>query len=219
VAEWPVPELPRNQHFIFGDVPSSGGTYTTISISSAKSGCRGRRADFDAAMRAPTRTPVAGTPTRAQIGATDLDAMRIERGKTLTPRRAPATFGHCYHPMPTQRAAAYRPATTWISIRTQTYREKKARPRPWKHSPSSLDAGGYPLLRAYGFLNRQSTRIRRMVSGFCCAMEKCANNLAQTGRIYLPAWEAGTNHSTARCKYPPRLRQSSKAYHFGAHGG
>jgi hypothetical protein len=83
---------------------------------------------------------------------------------------------------------------------TKTYRESSAAPA--QHSPIlGWMHDGYPLYGPYGYSNptNPASGVRRMVSGFTLRDgENGADNLAQTGRRSLPAWEAREHHrSTA----------------------
>lgn len=75
---------------------------------------------------------------------------------------------------------------------TKTYRESTG--APTKHSPIlGWMQDGYPIYGPYGFSNptNPASGLRRMVSGFTLRNGlNGADNLAQTGRRTLPAWEA-----------------------------
>jgi hypothetical protein len=75
---------------------------------------------------------------------------------------------------------------------TKTYHESKSAPQ--KHSPIlGWMHDGYPIYGPYGFSDptNPASDVRRMISGFTLRNgENGADNLAQTGRKTLPAWEA-----------------------------
>jgi hypothetical protein len=75
---------------------------------------------------------------------------------------------------------------------TKTYHESKSAPQ--KHSPIlGWMHDGYPIYGPYGFSDptNPASGVRRMISGFTLRNgENGADNLAQTGRKTLPAWEA-----------------------------
>ena len=75
---------------------------------------------------------------------------------------------------------------------TQTYHESSA--APTKHSPIlGWMQDGYPLYGPIGFSNPTSpaSGLHRMISGFVLRNgQNGADNLAQTGRTILPAWDA-----------------------------
>jgi hypothetical protein len=75
---------------------------------------------------------------------------------------------------------------------TKTYHESSS--APVKHSPIlGWMQDGYPLYGPYGFSNatNAASGLRRMISGFALRDGKNGvDNLAQTGRKSLPAWEA-----------------------------
>ena len=82
---------------------------------------------------------------------------------------------------------------------TKTYHE--SRREPTKHSPIiGWMQDGYPLYGPYGYSNptNPASGLRRMVSGFVLRNgENGADNLAQTGRRTLPAWEAREQNRSA----------------------
>jgi hypothetical protein len=82
---------------------------------------------------------------------------------------------------------------------TQTYHESSA--APTKHSPIiGWMQDGYPLYGPIGFSNptNPASGLRRMVSGFVLRNgENGADNLAQTGRNTLPAWDAREQNRSA----------------------
>jgi YHYH protein len=82
---------------------------------------------------------------------------------------------------------------------TKTYRESRS--APTKHSPIlGWMQDGYPIYGPYGFSNPTNPAIgvRRMVSGFVLRDgNNGADNLAQTGRRTLPAWEAREQNRSA----------------------
>jgi hypothetical protein len=75
---------------------------------------------------------------------------------------------------------------------TKTYQENAS--APVKHSPIlGWLQDGYPLYGPYGYSNptNPASGVRRMVSGFTLRNgQNGTDNLAQTGRTTLPAWEA-----------------------------
>jgi len=75
---------------------------------------------------------------------------------------------------------------------TKTYHESKT--TPTKHSPIlGWMQDGYPIYGPYGYSNptNAANGVRRMVTGFVVRDGKNgADNLTQTGRRTLPAWEA-----------------------------
>jgi len=75
---------------------------------------------------------------------------------------------------------------------TQAYRESRS--APMKHSPIlGWLQDGYPLYGPYGYSNatNPASGVRRMVSGFVLRDgNNGSDNLAQTGRRTIPAWEA-----------------------------
>ena len=79
---------------------------------------------------------------------------------------------------------------------TKTYHESSA--APVKHSPIlGWMQDGYPIYGPYGYSNptNPASGIRRMVSGFVIRNgENGADNLRQSGRRTLPAWEARENN-------------------------
>jgi hypothetical protein len=82
---------------------------------------------------------------------------------------------------------------------TQTYRESSD--APTRHSPIlGWMQDGYPLYGPIGFSNptNPASGLRRMVSGFVLRNgENGADNLAQTGRTTLPAWQAREQNRVA----------------------
>jgi hypothetical protein len=82
---------------------------------------------------------------------------------------------------------------------TKTYHESPA--APVKHSPIlGWMQDGYPLYGPYGYSDpaNPASGIRRMVSGFVVRDgQNGADDLAQTGRRTLPAWEARENNRSA----------------------
>jgi YHYH protein len=82
---------------------------------------------------------------------------------------------------------------------TKTYREGSS--TTVKHSPIlGWLQDGYPIYGPYGFSNATNPAggVRRMVSGFVLRNgENGADNLAQTGRRTLPAWNARENNRSA----------------------
>ena len=75
---------------------------------------------------------------------------------------------------------------------TKTYRESSS--APTKHSPIlGWMQDGYPIYGPYGFSNptNPASGVRRMISGFVLRNgQNGTDNIAQTGRRTLPAWEA-----------------------------
>ncbi len=82
---------------------------------------------------------------------------------------------------------------------TKTYRESGG--ALVKHSPIlGWMHDGYPVYGPYGYSDpaNPASGVRRMVSGFVLRDGRnSADNLAQTGRRALPAWEARENHRSA----------------------
>ena len=102
---------------------------------------------------------------------------------------------------------------------TKTYHESKTAPQ--KHSPIlGWMQDGFPLYGPYGFANatNSASGVRRMVSGFVLRDENnVADNLSQTGRKTLPAWEAREqNRSTALQIFEtgPNVSQLYPAGHY-----
>jgi len=86
-----------------------------------------------------------------------------------------------------------------FDLTTKTYHESSD--APLKHSPIlGWMQDGYPLYGPYGFSDPTdpASDVRRMVSGFVPRNgQNGADNLAQTGRRSLPAWEARENNRSA----------------------
>lgn len=100
---------------------------------------------------------------------------------------------------------------------TKTYHESSS--APVKHSPIlGWMQDGYPVYGPYGFSNptNPASGVRRMISGF--VLRNGANgtdNLAQTGRRTLPAWEARENHRIAALQNFETGPNISDAYPLG----
>lgn len=100
---------------------------------------------------------------------------------------------------------------------TKTYHESSA--TPLKHSPIlGWMHDGYPIYGPYGYSNptNPASGIRRMVSGFTLRNgENGADNLTQTGRNSLPAWEACEHHRSATLQNFETGPAVSQAYPLG----
>jgi hypothetical protein len=100
---------------------------------------------------------------------------------------------------------------------TKTYHESSAVPA--KHSPIlGWMQDGYPLYGPYGYSNptNPASGVRRMVSGFVVRNgQNGADDLAQTGRRTLPAWEARENNRSARLQNDETGPNVSEAYPLG----
>jgi len=100
---------------------------------------------------------------------------------------------------------------------TKTYHESAS--APVKHSPIiGWMQDGYPIYGPYGYANATNAAIgvRRMVSGF--ALRNGANgadNLVQTGRHTLPAWEARENNRSTSLQSDETGPNVSEAYPLG----
>jgi hypothetical protein len=100
---------------------------------------------------------------------------------------------------------------------TKTYHESSA--ALVKHSPIlGWLQDGYPVYGPYGYSNstNPASGIRRMVSGFTLRnSENGADNLAQTGRNRLPAWEAREQHRPAQLQNSQTGPDVSQQYPLG----
>jgi len=100
---------------------------------------------------------------------------------------------------------------------TKTYHESSQ--APVKHSPIlGWMQDGYPIYGPYGYANATNTTsgVRRMVSGFVIRNgEHGADNLAQTGRRTLPAWEARENNRSTTLQNNETGPAVSEAYLLG----
>ena len=100
---------------------------------------------------------------------------------------------------------------------TKTYRESSSAPQ--KHSPIlGWMQDGYPIYGSYGFSNatNSASGIRRMISGFVLRDgQNGADNLAQTGRRNLPAWEAREQNCSAALQDFKTGPNVSKSYPLG----
>lgn len=100
---------------------------------------------------------------------------------------------------------------------TKTYRESSSAPQ--KHSPIiGWMQDGYPLYGPYGFSNptNPASNVRRMVSGFTLRNGRNgADNLAQTRRKTLPAWEAREQNRSAMLQNSESGPNVSAAYPLG----
>jgi len=87
-----------------------------------------------------------------------------------------------------------------LDATTKTYHESTT--PPTRHSPIiGWMQDGYPLYGPYGFSNptNANSSVRRMVSGFVLRDgNNGADNLLQTGRNSLPAWEAREQNRSAK---------------------
>jgi len=100
---------------------------------------------------------------------------------------------------------------------TKTYHESSA--APVKHSPIlGWMQDGYPIYGPYGYSNATNpvSGVRRMVSGFTLRNgENGVDNIAQSGRNTLPAWEAREHHRTATLQDSQTGPNVSAAYPLG----
>jgi len=100
---------------------------------------------------------------------------------------------------------------------TKTYSESKI--APTKHSPIlGWMQDGYPLYGPYGYSNptNPASGVRRMISGFTLRNgENGADNLAQTGRKTLPAWEAREQNRSAKLQKTETGPSVSERYPLG----
>ena len=101
---------------------------------------------------------------------------------------------------------------------TKTYRESSSAPA--KHSPIlGWMHDGYPIYGPFGYANPTNPAggVRRMMSGFTLRNgENGADNLAQTGRTTLPAWEA-REHGRAASLQPFETGPNVSQYYPPGH--
>jgi hypothetical protein len=196
------PNLPTDQHFIYAISrhPTVQTTHNFNHLGEIGLFVDGVRI-FDAndAFSYSNQSGRDGDP-RAGIGQGDhiwnRDAL-VNEGKTLD-----TSLGHQqnwgrYHYHAEPLALRYLLGDhVDLDTATKTYRESSGAPA--KHSPIlGWMQDGYPIYGPYGYSSptNPASGVRRMVSGFVVRNgENGADNLVQTGRRTLPAWEARENN-------------------------
>lgn len=192
------PNLPTDQHYIYAiprhpkaSVP--GASYRLNEIGMSVDGVRIFDAN-DAFSYSHASGKDAGP--REQIGRGDQIWNRdayVNEGKTFDPAMAhqPEFGAYHYHAEPLALRYLLGDHVDYESA-TGAYHESTS--NPTKHSPIlGWMQDGYPIYGPYGFSNatNPASGVRRMVCGFVARDgHDGSDNLAQTGRKTLPAWEA-----------------------------
>lgn len=199
------PNLPTDQHFIFAiprhpTAQTSRGVNRLFEIGLFVDGVR----MFDACDAfSYSHTNGRDADPRAGIGPGDRiwnrDAL-VNEGKTFDAALAHQQNRGTYHYHVEPIALRYLLGDhVDFDSTTKTYRESSSAPA--KHSPIlGWMQDGYPLYGPYGFSNptNPASAVRRMISGFVTRNgQNGADNLAQTGRKTLPAWEAREQNRSA----------------------